>query len=262
MNNFKGKTVLVTGGTRGIGLATGLAFGRLGAQVVLTSRYGPEDPSALLAAFSDVGALPPLTPEADVAQADDTAELMMLLRDSCDKVDILISNAAFAPSVSGIDDYVKRDFMRSIEYCAWPVVDYCKGIHATFGSYPQYVVGLSSFGHLRYIHDYDAIAVAKSVLETLIRYLGHRLGPQGVSVNAVRAGFVETEALHGVLGPKIAEELKARAPQMISQPEVVANAVLGLCSGYFDGVNGQIIHVDKGTTFSDNLVSHIAQEQS
>ena len=52
-NDFRGKAVLVTGGTRGIGLATGLAFGRRGADVTLTYKWGAEDEDAIRAPSGD-----------------------------------------------------------------------------------------------------------------------------------------------------------------------------------------------------------------
>ncbi|MEM9429885.1 MAG: SDR family oxidoreductase [Pseudomonadota bacterium] len=250
MSEFQGKTVLVTGGSRGIGRATGLAFGAAGAHVTLTSRDGPSDPEALRAAFAAIGAPAPRFADADVAQQGDTETLI----EATGPVDILVSNAAFAPSVGRVENYRRRDFLRTIEYCAWPIVDHCQAIHARHGRYPSAVVALSSVGHLRYIPDYDAIAVAKSALETLVRYLAHRLGPDGTRVNAIRAGFVDTDALEGVLGEARLALLRRRAPQMILSPETVAQAVLGLCSAYFAGVNGQIITVDGGTGFADSLV--------
>ena len=60
-----GRCVLVTGGTRGIGLATGLAFGRLGASAVLTHRWGSADEDAIRVAFAEAGA-----PEPDIVEAD------------------------------------------------------------------------------------------------------------------------------------------------------------------------------------------------
>ncbi len=255
LNDLNGKTVLVTGGTRGIGLAIGLAFGGRQARCVLTHRWGSADEDEIRARFAEAGAPAPLIVEADVANAADTDDLLAAIRDETGRLDVFVSNAAFAPPVATFDDYVKRDFLRAIEYTTWPMAAYTRAIRAQFGQYPRYVVGLSSPGHLRYLDGYDAVAMAKSMLETMTAYLAHHLGPEGVNVNIVRAGFVDTEALASVIGADKVARLREIAPERIIPVEEVADAVLALCSGLLDGVNGAVIPVDRGTVFSDSMLA-------
>jgi NAD(P)-dependent dehydrogenase (short-subunit alcohol dehydrogenase family) len=79
--DFKDRVVLITGGTRGIGLACGLAFGRQGARTVLTHRWGSADEDELRARFVAVGAPPPLVIEADASREEDTARLLGRLKE-------------------------------------------------------------------------------------------------------------------------------------------------------------------------------------
>ena len=262
LNDLHGKVVLITGGTRGIGLATGLAFGAVGAHCILTHRWGSADEDEIRARFAAAAAPVPFIVEADVANDGDTDTLMDAIRERHDKVDVFVSNAAIAPMVKGLEDYVKRDFLRCIEYSTWPMVAYTNKIRSTFGAYPRYVVGISSTGHLRYTGDYDAVAFAKSAMETLCRYMAYRLGPQGVSVNIVRPSYVDTEALVVVVGEGFTEFVKAAAPNAIVPVEEVSGAVLALCSGLLDGVNGQVIQVDRGALFSDSIVRQFEQAKS
>src|SRR5215831_15448378 len=114
--SFAGRTVLVTGGTRGLGLATGLAFGRFGARCVLTHRWGSADEDAISAMFANAGSLLPSIVQADVSNDADTDALLRRMHDElqCERVDVFVSNVAFAQIVRSLDDYQKRSFHRSL----------------------------------------------------------------------------------------------------------------------------------------------------
>ena len=71
IRDLTSETVLITGGTMGIGLACGLAFAARGAKCVLTYKWGTADDEAVLARFGDAGREPDIV-RADVANADDT----------------------------------------------------------------------------------------------------------------------------------------------------------------------------------------------
>ena len=68
--HLAGKAVVITGGTKGIGLACGLAFGQVGARTYLTHRWGSADEDELRRRFAEVGAPEPVIVEADVSNAD------------------------------------------------------------------------------------------------------------------------------------------------------------------------------------------------
>jgi NAD(P)-dependent dehydrogenase (short-subunit alcohol dehydrogenase family) len=255
INDLTGKAVLITGGTMGIGLATGLAFARQGARCVLTHKWGTADEDTVRARFAELDAPDPMIIQADVASAEDTDALLEAVRAEHDAVEAFISNVSVALLVKGLEDYASRSLFKSIEYSAWPMVEYPRRIRAVFGSYPRYVVGLSSGGPDHFYANYDFVAASKAVMETLCRYLSYRLSEEDVRINVVRSRLVRTESLSATFGEEFVEFAAGfNMKRQFITCEEVADAILALCSGLLDGVSGQVIMVDRGTSFADNLM--------
>ncbi len=254
LNDLRGKVVLITGGTRGIGLCTGLAFGQQGAQVVLTHKWGSADEEEINRKFQECAAPAPLILEADAGSAEDTRNLLGEVKQRYGRLEVLIANVAFAQVVKSLDDYQKRSLLRSIEYSAWPLVDYLQETQKVLGHYPRYVIGLSSQGPDKYTANYDFVASAKAVLETLCRYLAFRLADQDVRVNVVRAALVRTESLRATMGEDCIPFIEHFDPSLFVTAEEVAQTILALCSGLMDAVTGQVLAVDHGAPFYDNVM--------
>jgi enoyl-[acyl-carrier-protein] reductase (NADH) len=172
-----------------------------------------------------------------------------------DRVDVFISNVTAAPVVGSLDDYSARALRQSIEYSAWPLVAYTRRIKEVFGRYPRYVVGMSSTGVDAFSVGYDFVAASKAVMETLCRYLNYRLFDEDVRVNVIRSRSVRTASFDAHFGAAFADfALRFTRESHFMQAEEVADAAVALCSGLLDGVSGQVLTVDRGTTFFDNLM--------
>ena len=256
--DYSGKTVLITGGTKGIGLATGLAFGAGGAKIVMTHKWGTADEDAIRARFKEVGAPDPVIECADVSQADDTKALMETLKGShgITAVDEFVSNAAFALVVKGLDSYKKKSLFKTLEYSTWPLIDYTRRIHKTFGAYPRYVVAVSSDGPDSFYQGYDFVAASKALMELFVRYMTAHLKDEEININVLRARSVKTESLEATFGPDFVPFLqKYGGKKVLITVEECANAILAMCSGLLDAMNGQILFLDYAERIRDTLMN-------
>lgn len=247
---------MITGGTRGIGLETGLSFGKRGAKCILTYRWGDHDDASIYNAFDEVKAPKPILAQADVSKIDETKALMEELKNQgINKIDIFISNVSSAMVISCFEDYTLKGLKQSISYSTWPMISYTKEIFAAFNQYPKYIIAVSSTGPTNYSIGYDYVAASKTVMEVFVKYLNYRLRKHDVCINAVRSRAIKTKSLEATFGKDLEDFTKNFVPDNYwIQPEELSEAIVGLCSGYCDAISGQIITVDKGTSFFDNLM--------
>lgn len=261
--DLSGKTALITGGTKGIGLASALALAEAGARVFLTYKWGSADLAELAGRFEALGAPPPGFHQADAAVEQDTERLMAELAASAQGIDIFVSNVTFALRTQSLEDYKKRSLFKTLEYSTWPLIDYTRRIKARFGRYPRYVLGISSDGPDHFYRGYDFVAASKALLEFFSRYLAVHLFAEGCRVNVLRFGTVDTESFRAIFGKEFFSymEKQGAAGRMILTPQDCGKAVLALCSGWLDAVNGQIISVDYGLPFQDNSMMRYLLEK-
>ena len=93
------------------------------------------------------------------------------------------------------------------------------------------------------------------VLETLCRYLSYRLYDEDLRINVIRSRSVKTESLRQTFGTEFEEFAKRFTNDKHFVPaEEVADATLALCSGLMDGFRGQVLTIDRGTSFFDNFM--------
>ena len=248
INTLRDKSVLVTGGTRGLGKAIGLEFARVGAKVFLTHKWSSVSENDLATEFLAQDLPPPYVIESDVSDAEATKALMTAIKAKVEAVDVVISNVSFAKTINDIGDYKRNSFELSLQYSTWPFVDLLQAAHVVMGRFPRYAIAVSSHAsHDICYNGYDFSGPSKAALESLCRYLALRLKSSGVRVNAIRPGFIDTASFRATAGDRAVDLLQQHG--LLLDPQGAARTCVALCSGWMDAVTGQVIVADEGWSF-------------
>jgi enoyl-[acyl-carrier protein] reductase III len=239
--SVEGRSVLVTGGTRGIGKAIALRFAADDAKRVILG-YLRNDSAAEAAAdeLRKAGAEPTLV-RGNVASERVIAEL-----GSHGPYAAIVHNAAtgvIRPTLETED----KHWDWTLNANARSLLSLARACAPTMESGSS-IVAVSSLGSARVLENYVLVGTSKAALESVVRYLAVELAPRGIRVNAVSAGVVETEALEYF--PNREDMLRAantRTPAgRMVEPDDVAGAVAYLCSPDADMVCGHTLVVDGG----------------
>ena len=240
MSGFTGKSIFVTGGSRGIGRAIALRFAREGAARVaigyLRSDADAEETAEELRAH---GA------EAILVRGNVTSDRVIEQVAELGPLDVLIHNAATGVIRPALETEDKHwDWTHSANARALLSLTRAAAPQMPVGSS---IVALSSLGAGRVLENYVLVGTSKAALESLVRYLAVELGPRGIRVNAVSGGVVETGALDHFPNREEMLEMGSRnAAGRIVTPDDIAGTVAFLCGPDAEMIRGQIIVVDGG----------------
>ena len=240
MSGFAGKSVFVTGGSRGIGRAIALRFAREGAARVaigyLRSDAAAEETAAELRAL---GAEPVLV------RGNVTSDRVVEQVAELGPLDVLVHNAATGVIRAALETEDKHwDWTHSANARALLSLTRAAAPQMPAGSS---IVAISSLGSSRVLENYVLVGTSKAALESLVRYLAVELGPHGIRVNAVSGGVVETGALEHFPNREVMLKMGARnAAGRIVTPDDIAGTVAFLCGPDAEMIRGQIIVVDGG----------------
>ncbi len=238
--SFDGASVLVTGGSRGIGKAIALKFAEQGAARVAigylrNDRAAEETAEELRSAGAE-----PLLVRGSVASERVAAEAAEL-----GPFDVLVHNAA-----TGV---IRPALETEDKHWDWTIAANARALltltRACAPAMPEgsSIVGVSSLGSIRVLENYTLVGVSKAALESLVRYLAVELAPR-IRVNAVSAGVVETGALEHFPNrdAMLSSGLKRTPVGRLVEPADVADAVCFLCSPAAAMVCGHTLIVDGG----------------
>jgi 3-oxoacyl-[acyl-carrier protein] reductase len=240
---LKGRVALVTGGSRGIGRAVSLALAAEGAAVAVNYRKREKEAADVVAEIERAGGRA-IAVRADVSISDEVQAMIAEVNSRLGAIDVLVNNAGMA-SIVDIDAITEAQFdrmlavnLKSAFLCTQAVLRAMR--QRRWGR----IINMSSLAArgagIVGVH-YNA---SKAGLEGLTRGYAARLAPDGITVNAVAPGPVDTEMAE----PLKAANVAARIPLgRFAEPEEVAQVVMLLVrDGY---VTGQTIPVNGGLSF-------------
>ena len=249
--SLEGKVALVTGASRGIGLAIARTYAAAGADVMLTSRRQ----EALEAAADEIGTAGGQTAvhAANAGEPDQIAACVAATMGRFGRLDVLVNNAATNPYMGrAIDiDLPRFDKTWQVNYRG-PVVWVQEAWKAWMADHGGSILNIASIGGLSVESSIGHYNVTKAALIHLTRTLAADLAP-GVRVNAVAPGLVKTKFARALWEP--AEEAIARRTPLrrLGEPDDIANAALFLTSDLASWITGQTVVVDGGALLGGAL---------
>lgn len=244
--SLRGRTVLIAGGTRGIGQAISLRFARAGASIV--ANYLRNEQSAeQLKTIADQEHLTISLCRADLVSEKGLEKLDRFLEDQHANLSGLVYCAA-----TGIhrpfEELTERhlDFTFNLNVRAFFNLVRMVKVRMSRGST---IVAISSWGATRALPYYSLVGASKGALESLARHLAVELAPAGIRVNILTAGAVLTDAWKAMPNSetRIAETIRRTPAGRLVTAEEVAYGAQFLCSDASAGIVGQRLIVDGGT---------------
>lgn len=240
------KTILVTGGTRGIGQAISLRFARAGATVI-ANYLRNEHAAECLKSIATAEGLAITLCRADLTSEKGLEHVDRSVQESGLPLSGLVHCAATGVH-RPLEELTDRHFDWTLNV---NVRAFFKLIKLLMGRFPNgsSIVAVSSWGALRALPCYSMVGSSKGALEALARHLAVELAPRGIRVNILTAGAVLTEAWKAMPDgeARIAETIRRTPLGRLVTAEEVAFGAQFLCSDAAAGMVGQTLVLDGGT---------------
>lgn len=245
LNQYK---ALVTGATKGIGLAIAEQLLELGAEVFIVARQR-EALDDVLEVWREKGFRADGLP-ADVSSLDDRQRLVKVLEDKFGSLNILINNVG-TNIRKPIVDYALDEYDHILATNLTSVFDLTKRCYELMIKSPEVnksIVNITSVAGLTHLRTGSPYAMSKAAIEQLTRNLAVEWSDKNIRVNTVAPWYIDTPLAQTVLkNSDYLEEVLAKTPLgRIGQPHEVAQAVAFLCMPAASYITGQCIAVDGG----------------
>ncbi|KIM08104.1 MAG: 7-alpha-hydroxysteroid dehydrogenase [Sulfurovum sp. PC08-66] len=253
----RGKVVVITGATKGIGAAIARKFASEGVNVAFTYNSSKEKAEALAIEWSEEFGIKAITYPLNILEPDEFKTLFSAIDQDFDRVDFFVSNAMIygRPVVGGYGKFMRLKprglnniYTATVNAFVVGSQEAAKRMEKVGGGA---IVTMSSTGNIIYINNYAGHGTNKAAVEAMSRYAAVELGELNIRVNAVSGGPIDTDALKAFVNYEEvkAETIARSAVNRMGQPQDIAGAVYFLCTDEASWITGQTIVVDGGTTF-------------
>ena len=240
---LKGKIAVITGGTRGIGFATAKKFLENEAKVVLlgskqeTVEKAIKELKQMNSNYDVIGFYP------NLASKEEMNEVFKKVKEIYGCIDILINNAGIS-SKTKIEDYSEEEYdkitnlnIKSVFNCSKQIIPYLKETKGV-------ILNTSSMVSIYGQPSGVMYPTTKFAVNGITKSLARELAPQGIRVNAVAPGIINTDMVANLPKEMIEPLIKTIPFGRIGEPEDIANAFLFLSSNLSSYITGVVLSVD------------------
>ena len=240
---LKGKVAVVTGGTRGIGFATVKKFLENEAKVVLlgskqeTVEKAIKELKQINSSYDVIGFYP------DLSSKEEMNEVFKKVKEIYGHIDILINNAGIS-SKTKIEDYTDEEYekitnlnIKSVFNCSKEIIPYLKETKGV-------ILNTSSMVSIYGQPSGVMYPTTKFAVNGITKSLARELAPQGIRVNAVAPGIINTDMVAKLPKEMIEPLIKTIPFGRIGEPEDIANDFLFLSSNLSSYITGVVLSVD------------------
>ncbi len=257
LSDIEGRTLVISGGTRGIGKAIVHEFASNGANIAFTYNSNEELAKEQVKELETTYGIKAKAYSLNILEPLTYKDLFKRIDEDFDRVDFFISNAIISGRavVGGYAKFMRLKpkginniFTATVNAFVVGAQEAAKRMEKVGGGS---IISLSSTGNLVHIDNYAGHGTAKAAVETMVKYAATELGELGIRVNAISGGPIETDALRAFTNY---EEVKAKTAELsplnrMGKPQDMAGAALFLCSDKASWITGHTLLIDGGTTF-------------
>jgi 3-oxoacyl-[acyl-carrier protein] reductase len=243
--DFHGSTVLVTGGTRGIGRALVEAFADAGADVAFTYRSSTDAAAALVESLNEQGT-EALSLQGDVAELETAQSHVDAVTEEFGGLDVLVNNAGITRdglmlrmSEEDWDAVLDTNLKGVFNFCKAAYMPMMRQQSGTIVNISSVVGTTGNAGQTNY-------AASKAGIVGFSKSLAKELGSRNVTVNVVAPGYVQTDMTDELDEETRSSILDAVPLDRLATPQEIAEAVLFLASPAAAYITGHVLHVNGG----------------